>query len=183
MRNVLLIAGALTLTGAAVVTYPTGDEQLANAVKEVERINTMREGLAEKFLTTTTPDQAMFQSVCGQVATEAKSLADANGWRVEQLAEKYRNPVHKADREAERFMHVLAADTTVEGLWIHTVMDGKPGLRYFRRIPVQQTCMPCHGTMDSRPDFIKTGYPRDRAYNFKVGDLRGVYSVFIPDAS
>jgi hypothetical protein len=179
---VLLIAGAVTLTGAAVVTYPTGDEQLANAVKEVERINAMRESLAEKFLTVKTPDQAMFQSVCGQVATEVKTVAEGTGWTVEQLADKYRNPVHRADREAERFMRVLAADTTVEGLWVHTVMNGKPGLRYFRRIAVQESCMPCHGTMDSRPEFIKTGYPRDRAYNFKVGDLRGVYSVFIPDA-
>jgi hypothetical protein len=183
MRNVLLIAGAVTLTGAAIVTHPTSDEQLATAVKEVERINAMRETLAEKFLTVKTPDQAMFQSVCGQVAAEVKGVAEANGWTVEQLAEKYRNPVHRADREAERFMHVLAADTTLEGMWIHTVMDGKPGLRYFRRIEVRESCMGCHGTMDSRPDFIKTGYPRDRAYNFKVGELRGVYSVFIPDAS
>lgn len=181
MRNILLIAGAVTLTGSAVVMHPDRADQLANAVKEMERINTLREGLAEKFFTAQTPDKAMFQEVCGSVAAEAQRLAETNGWTVEQLAEKYRNPVHRADREAERFMRVLAADTTVEGLWIRTVMDGKPGLRYFRRIEVRPACMPCHGTMESRPEFIKSGYPRDRAYNFKVGDLRGVYSVFISD--
>ena len=183
MRNILLIAGAVTLTGSAVVMHPSGDEQLANAVKEVERVNAMRESLAEKFLTVKTPDQTMFQDVCSPVAAEVKRLGEANGWKVEQLAVKYRNPVHRADAEAERFMRVLAADTTVQGLWVHTVMDGKPGLRYFRRIEVRPACMPCHGTMESRPEFIKAGYPRDRAYNFKVGDLRGIYSVFIPDAS
>jgi hypothetical protein len=182
MRNILLIAGAVTLTGTAVVVHPGHEDQLASAVKEVERINALRDSLAEKLLSVQSPDQAMFQEVCGPVATEAKRLGDANGWKVEQLAEKYRNPVHRADREAERYMHFLTADTTVEGLWIRTVMDGKPGMRYFRRIVVRKACMPCHGTMESRPEFIKTGYPRDRAYNFKIGDLRGVYSVFIPDA-
>jgi len=26
----------------------------------------------------------------------------------------------------------------------------------------------------------KNNYPQDLAYNFKVGDLRGMYSIFIP---
>jgi hypothetical protein len=42
--------------------------------------------------------------------------------------------------------------------------------------------MPCHSTRDSRPEFIKSEYPRDRAYNYEVGEIRGLYSVFIPDA-
>jgi hypothetical protein len=46
---------------------------------------------------------------------------------------------------------------------------------------VRETCMPCHGTRDSRPDSIKESYTLDRAYNFAVGDLRGVFSVFVPD--
>jgi hypothetical protein len=181
MRSILLIAGAVVLTGAAVVTKPGREDDLARAVREVERLNGLRDSLAGKFANMQSPDQTTFQEVCGPVAAEAARLGTANGWKVDQLAEKYRNPVHRADREAERFMHLLTADPAVEGLWIRTVMDGKPGMRYFRRIMVAETCMPCHGSMESRPEFIKTGYPRDRAYNFKVGDLRGVYSVFIPD--
>jgi hypothetical protein len=101
---------------------------------------------------------------------------------VTQLAEKYRNPVNTADKEATRLMHVLTADPGMQGIWIRTEMNGQPGMRYVRRIEVKESCMPCHGTRESRPEFIKEGYPRDRAYNFQVGDLRGVYSVFIPDA-
>jgi hypothetical protein len=33
----------------------------------------------------------------------------------------------------------------------------------------------------ARPEFIKEKYPQDLAYNFKAGDLRGMYSVFIPE--
>jgi hypothetical protein len=28
---------------------------------------------------------------------------------------------------------------------------------------------------------VKENYPQDLAYDFEVGDLRGMYSVFIPD--
>jgi hypothetical protein len=115
------------------------------------------------------------------VGVEAQRVAAETGWKIQQLAEKYRNPVNRADREAEHFLHLLAADTTVKGIWVRTQMDGRPGTRYFRSIMVREACMPCHGTRDGRPEFIKQEYTLDRAYNFEVGDLRGVFSVFVPD--
>ena len=59
--------------------------------------------------------------------------------------------------------------------------EGQPGFRYYRRIIVEGSCLACHGARESRPQFVKDGYPDDRAYNFEAGDLRGVYSVFIAD--
>ncbi len=38
-----------------------------------------------------------------------------------------------------------------------------------------------HGSKDSRPAFVKDNYPADRAFNFKPGDLRGMYAVFVPE--
>jgi hypothetical protein len=35
--------------------------------------------------------------------------------------------------------------------------------------------------MSKRPEFIKQHYPLDRAFGFRAGELRGLYSVFIPD--
>jgi len=56
------------------------------------------------------------------------------------------------------------------------------GTRYFLRIAVGSACLASHGHKDQRPAFVKQGYPEDRAYDFQVGDLRGIYSLFIPDA-
>lgn len=182
MRNAVLIAGAVVLTGSAALVGTRPEDDLARAVTEVERLDALRASLATQFGTAEQPDRAMFQEVCAPVGEEAKRVAEANGWTVRQLAEKYRNPVNTADREAARFIHTFTADPSVQGVWIRTEMNGVPGMRYLRRIEVKESCMPCHGTRDSRPEFIKTGYPRDRAYNFDVGDIRGVYSVFIPDA-
>jgi hypothetical protein len=41
--------------------------------------------------------------------------------------------------------------------------------------------MACHGTKLSRPAFIKENYPNDKAFDFKSGDLRGMYAVFLPE--
>jgi hypothetical protein len=67
------------------------------------------------------------------------------------------------------------------GLWNRETIGGEPGSRYYRRINVEASCLACHGSQQSRPDFVKAKYPDDLAYNFNVGDLRGMYSVFIPD--
>jgi hypothetical protein len=50
-----------------------------------------------------------------------------------------------------------------------------------RRIDVEPSCLACHGTKASRPAFVKENYPADRAFDFKAGDLRGMYAVFIPE--
>ena len=59
-------------------------------------------------------------------------------------------------------------------------MNGQAGIRYFRRIVVEPACLACHGEQSARPDFVLQGYPNDRAYGFAVGDLRGLYAVFVP---
>jgi len=183
MRSAVLIAGAVILTGSAAVVNTGKEEDLARAVAEIERLDAMRMDLAGGVGAMTNPDRSVFQAICAPVGQEAKRIGDANGWTVRQLAEKYRNPVNEADPEAMKILHMLTADHDLQGLWIHTEMKGTPGMRYFRRIEVKEACMPCHGLRESRPEFIKSGYPRDRAYNFKVGDVRGVYSVFIPDGA
>ena len=67
------------------------------------------------------------------------------------------------------------------GFWQAETIDGQKGTRYYRRINVEASCLACHGGKDSRPQFIKDKYPQDLAYDFQVGDLRGMYSVFIPE--
>jgi hypothetical protein len=54
-------------------------------------------------------------------------------------------------------------------------------MHYFRRINVSPGCLACHGQKSRRPKFVADNYPEDLAYNFKPGDLRGMYATFIPD--
>ena len=55
--------------------------------------------------------------------------------------------------------------------------NGQTGTSYYRRIDVQASCLACHGSKNNRPEFVKDKYPQYLAYDFKVGDLRGMYTV------
>jgi len=100
-----------------------------------------------------------------------------------QLAERNRNPENALDPEARRAFQQFVRDTGLTDLVRRTSHNGVTGSRYFRRITVESACLACHGSRASRPAFVASRYPTDRAYGFAAGDLRGVYSVFIPDAS
>jgi hypothetical protein len=181
----------LAVTGAAVVaviavgfaasgvpTRPTVQE-LGKVVDEVEALDAMRSNLAASFAGE--PDRSTFAQVCKPVGARAKKMAQENGWEFVQMSEKYRNPAHKPDEEAELALRAFEDDGRLMGMWMRTEMDGQAGIRYFRRIVVERSCLACHGPKDERPQFVKDGYPDDRAYGFEVGDLRGVYSVFVAE--
>ncbi|MHC4233498.1 MAG: Tll0287-like domain-containing protein [Planctomycetota bacterium] len=152
---------------------------IGDVVREVEGLNSLRSGLAASF--TGEPDQSAFAKVCKPAGAQVQRLAMEYGWQIAQLAEKHRNPKNELDHEARRVFKMMEDDEDLMGMWIKTEMDGKPGMRYFRRIVVEQACLACHGSKSGRPQFVKDGYPGDRAYGFDVGDLRGVYSVFVAE--
>lgn len=156
------------------------DAAIGDVVAEIERLTALRSGLAKSFVGE--PDQETFARVCKPVGARAKQLAMENGWKISQLAERYRNPEHKLDYEALRVYKMMEDDPALMGMWVKTEMDGEAGLRYFRRIMVEPACLACHGPKDGRPQFVKDGYPDDRAYGFDVGDLRGLFSVFVADS-
>ena len=147
----------------------------------IEAINNMRESLA-RTIDTPNVNQETFQRVCKPVGMRAKQLAQSTGWEVQQLAVKYRNPAHAPDAEADSVHAVFARNPEQTRTWLRTVRNGRSGWRYLRRIDVQPSCLACHGAKETRPDFVKQGYPQDRAYGFEPGDLRGLYAVFVADS-
>lgn len=178
----VIMCGALAATVMQAQQEPRerpDSQVLAKVVQEIEGLDAMRSALAGSF--SGEPDLSTFAQVCRPVGAQAKRLAEGNGWKVAQLAEKYRNPSHRLAAEAERAYRLMADDPGLMGIWLRAELDGQPGYRYFRRIVVEEACLACHGPKDDRPEFVKDGYPEDRAYDFEVGDLRGLYSVFVPN--
>jgi len=173
---VLIASGGLGLAFAA---HRNDPDELPMVVKEVEALNSMRSALAMTI--TGEADQATFAQVCKPVGARMKQLMEERGWKVAQLSEKYRNPSNKPDWEAKLAYKMMEDSPELMGLWKQTEMDSEKGVRYFRRIVVEESCLACHGRKADRPEFVKAGYPDDRAYGFKVGDLRGIYSVFVAE--
>lgn len=145
---------------------------ITEVVQEVERINSMRESLVGA-VSSGKVDQNTFKQVCAPVGKEAKRVAKDKGWKFRQASHKPRNPKHKAQGLEKSAIEKMQKDSSLQAFWLKD--NGKQ--HYFRRIPVQSACLHCHGPKDKRPDFIKSKYPQDKAFNFKEGDLRGIYHV------
>ncbi len=179
---------SFSLIMLVVLGYPTIAQaqpaQLAKAVQEIENLDAMRSGLADYLEDAPEPPTAeTMKQVCKPVGMKAMQLSKENGWQVKQIAKKYRNPAHQPDNlEASNALSTFEQAPELMGFWEKETLNDQAGTRYYRRINVEASCLACHGLKDNRPQFVKDNYPQDLAYNFQVGDLRGMYAVFIPDA-
>ncbi len=169
-----------TAIAAPIIPHP---EELVHAVQEIESLDAMRTGLASSLEgSTEEPTLQTMKEVCRPVGMQAMQLSKENGWQVKQIATKYRNPAHAPESLHDKMaLAKFEQDHELVGLWDRETINQQTGTRYYRRIDVEASCLVCHGAKESRPQFVQKGYPQDLAYNFKVGDLRGMYAVFIPD--
>jgi hypothetical protein len=158
---------------------------LGKAVVEIEQLDALRSGLASTLEgQTEPPTMETMKNVCKPVGMKAQQLSQENGWQVKQIARKYRNPAHQPDNlQATMALAEFEKNPALMGFWDHETLAGESGTRYYRRINVEASCLACHGQKETRPQFVKDNYPQDLAYNFRVGDLRGMYAVFIPDVT
>ena len=165
---------------APIIPHP---EELVHAVQEIESLDAMRTGLASSLEgSTEEPTKQTMKEVCRPVGMQAIQLSKENGWQVKQIATKYRNPAHAPESLHDKMaLAKFEQDHELVGLWDRETINQQAGTRYYRRIDVEASCLVCHGAKDQRPQFVQKGYLQDLAYNFKVGDLRGMYAVFIPD--
>lgn len=180
--SLLLGIGILVaIPGRAIAqTLPS---ELGKAVAAIEELDALRSGLASTLEgSDEMPTGETFKQVCKPVGMRAMQLSQENGWQVKQIATQYRNPAHAPDNENSRqALARFEAAPDLAGFWDRETLNGQSGLRYYRRINVEASCLACHGAKGDRPDFVKAKYPDDKAYDFNVGDLRGMYAVFIPD--
>ncbi|MEN9234127.1 MAG: DUF3365 domain-containing protein [Gloeomargarita sp. DG02_1_bins_92] len=181
MRRVLMVMLmllGLTLGWSLPVQAAVDPAALGKAVTAIERLDQLRTGLASGVENTTTePTLTTFKEVCAPVGQQARAIAQTNGWQVRQVAARYRNPQHQPQNLTEEAaLAELAEHPQVQAFW----ETDDQGIHYFRRIDVQASCLVCHGARDKVPAFVKNRYPQDLAYDFQVGDLRGMYHVLIP---
>ncbi|NJM68203.1 MAG: DUF3365 domain-containing protein [Acaryochloris sp. RU_4_1] len=189
LNSITRVLGGVCVVIVLFCTFPqlaqaqTEPAQLAHAVQEIEGLDALRSGLASSLEgQTEEPTQQTMKEVCKPVGMKAQQLSQENGWQVKQIAKKYRNPAHAPDNsESQMVLAQFAKQPDQMGLWERETIDGESGSRYYRCINVEASCLACHGAKGKRPQFVQDNYPQDLAYDFKVGDLRGMYAVFIPD--
>ena len=180
----LLFSAQPAAAPAAQGEAPVDPAVLARAIDQMEQLDRMRISLASSLEENREePTMETMREVCMPVGRRAMAIGEENGWTVRQVADKYRNPDHAPSGHQEReVIDLFDRHPGINGLWEPASAEQGAGVNYYRRIDVQPSCMACHGSKDSRPAFIKDKYgDNDRAFNFKPGDLRGMYAVWIPE--
>lgn len=126
---------------------------------------------------------ASCQTLSPDLATNA---FDEFGFEVSRTALRLRNPENGPDEWEQKilqlFQNKIAAGADPAKLEFHEVIttaEGDKLFRYMRPIMMADMCMTCHGT-DVKQDVkaeIARYYPDDKAIGFKLGEMRGAFSL------
>jgi hypothetical protein len=115
-----------------------------------------------------------------------KEKAQAHGLHLARTSLKVRNPVNAPDAwelaTMKQFESRKAAGEPVDQIAkaeVVTGADGKKQFRFMKAIPTGQVCLTCHGDNIAPEVAAKLDelYPEDRARGFKLGDIRGAFTV------
>lgn len=126
---------------------------------------------------------SLCQTIAPDISTE---LSDNSGFEVLRTALKLRNPENAASpwelEVLKTFQEKAAAGADPDKLehFAEVVTpEGDRLWRYMRGIQTGEVCLSCHGT-DIKPDVkaeLVRYYPDDKATGFKLGELRGAFSL------
>jgi Protein of unknown function (DUF3365) len=111
----------------------------------------------------------------------AKDISDQNNWRIGRTSLKTRNPKNNPDeweaKVLQQFEQRKQNGGTIATLEFSETT--KEGFRYMKAIPTKGLCLTCHGETLAEPvkATLEELYPEDKATGFKVGDIRGAFSI------
>ena len=127
-------------------------------------------------------------SVCKKTAPELEARYSLpSGVRVGRTSERWRNPNNRPDRWEQEGLAILEQrrlqGETLAGMeyWQEVEVEGKRSFRYLRAIPTGSLCLRCHGEQISRKlkKVLREKYPEDQAVGFRLGELRGAFSIML----
>lgn len=114
----------------------------------------------------------------GKISQEYSSW-DTSGFSFENVSDQPRNPKHQADELELQVMDYFRKNPKEETYFQpFTNLTGEKFYLYARPVWIEQYCIKCHGKREDAPETIRDLY--DTAWNYKIGDLRGLLSIKLP---
>lgn len=183
-----LLVACICLAGGPLAAAADDTEQRVAKAREVAKgFMTRLKGELVAAIKSGGPQSAI--PVCHTAAPAiATAQSDAHGLEVGRTALKLRNPKNAPDdwerQVLESFVAKRAAGADPKTLEYYevTTRDGKRVFRYMKAIPTGKPCLACHGSSVA-PELaakIKEFYPEDAATGFKLGDIRGAFTIVQP---
>jgi hypothetical protein len=124
--------------------------------------------------------------VCNEDAPRiAHSAAERSGAEVGRTSLKVRNPANAPDDQQRAVLAALEQELAASPDGppperIHVLEDGS--VRYMSAIVMQPPCLACHGESLAAPvaEAIDALYPADQARGYRIGELRGAFTITWP---
>ncbi len=123
---------------------------------------------------------------CNTVAPElAKQAGDKAGVELSRTSLKLRNPENAPDKwetsVLQQFENRKASGESAKEMEYSEIIkqNGDKQFRYMKAIAIEQACLNCHGEK-LQPSVVETLdrlYPDDKARGYKLGDIRGAFSL------
>lgn len=96
---------------------------------------------------------------------------------IRNVSDNPRNPKNKADKDEVEAIEYFRAHPNEQEFSKNISADGSEFYFYAAPLKISEYCLACHGTKNQTMPYIKNKY--SSAYDYNVGDVRGVTSVKI----
>lgn len=106
---------------------------------------------------------------------------DHSGFSFENVSDQPRNPEHAADAielEAMAYFRKHPEQQVLFKPFNNPKKNNEEYYLYARPVWVEKYCLACHGKREDAPKLIREKY--ETAWNYQVGDLRGLLSIKLP---
>lgn len=189
MKQIYCILAGLFLVGCSHSTKKLTETEQANYLKLGDSIATQTQkvllmNVAGKIKEGGAPLAVNFCSEKAVFLTDSLSRKH----QIQRVSDKNRNPnnsLHsELDKKAWTEISALMSDASKEK---HLVLQEGNDVYYYKAIPLAMpTCLACHGNKqtDITPEtlqIISEKYPHDKATDYKMGELRGLWKIKFND--
>ena len=116
------------------------------------------------------------------VATQvAKRVTRNTKYYVRQVSLRYRNPGNRPDEYETAQLRKFAREARPREVYDVITRGDARSFRYMQPMLATVSCLECHGSYASAPDFVRERFPPGHySYNYRVGEVIGAVSVTIP---
>ncbi len=145
-----------------------------------QTFDTLRKTLQKAISESGLPGAVEF---CNTAALDLTKTYTDEAIQIKRTSDKIRNPVNTSD-EMEKDVIKAYLEQKKENKQLTAILkqDSKGNHHYFKPILIQAMCLNCHGAKETqiKPDtwdMIQKKYPKDAAFDYKEGDIRGIWHL------
>ncbi len=185
MKRLAILCMAVAATSSSLVAAA----EMKSLVAEAKQVMRQFGGSLKRELVAAMKAGGPIQAipVCNVRAPEiAATVSKSSGWKVARSSHKLRNKNNAPDAftkaAIDEFLARQAKGETAGKLVKAAIVteNGKKVFRIVKAIPTGALCLNCHGGNEMNPKVVKLlarYYPGDKARGFKVGQMRGVFTL------